>query len=266
MPKNKWSQNRRLRYILDLLQTGEELTVLDACDKLGVSEATIRRDFLLLVSEGKALKTWGGVARDPKEESFDAMSRYLGGPTDVNMLEAKIKIAESASSLIRDGDVVILDGGSTTMQMTPYISHKRIKVLTNSIALAYKIDKEKGSHGGAEVFLTGGILYPESGLLVGPIANQNIKMYHANITFLSCGALDVQGPSNNNQLVVETEQAMIAQSEKKVLLADSSKFNQKNMSRICTFKELDHLITDVQKELDAVYKEIKRQECNIVLV
>ena len=249
------TQGQRHKLILEYLQSHEELVVEEACQLFDASPATIRRDFNELVSDGRALKTWGGIIKN-YESSFINDKSLVVAPNANDPLEAqKRKIAEKAASFVQDGDVIIVDGGTTTFYMAPFLANKRIRVITNSIIIAYQIDKDKKEKQGAEVILTGGILYPESGLLVGPQANINIKQYKAKWAFLSCGALDNDGPSNSNQLVVETEQTIISQCEKTVLLADATKFGKRHMCQLCDWSSINYLITDAY-EPDSLNKTL----------
>lgn len=237
------TQGQRHRNIIDYLDEKGELVVEDACRLFEASPATIRRDFNELVEFGFAEKTWGGIIKKATNGTSDTMLPL--SYRQEQFIKEKIRIAEAAASFVKDGDVIIIDGGTTTFHMAPFIADKKIRVITNSIIIAYQIDKDKKSKQGAEVFITGGMLYPESGLLIGPQTNLSIKNYNAKYAFLSAGALDENGPTNSNQLVVETEQAIIQQSEKVVLLADHSKFGKRDMCRVCEWEEIDFLVTDI---------------------
>ena len=247
------TQGQRHRNILDYLEQHGELIVEEACKLFDASPATIRRDFNEIVEEGLAEKTWGGIIKK-LASGMDTMLP-LSYRQEQYTFEKK-KIAEKAASFVQDGDVVIIDGGTTTFQMAPFIANKKIRVITNSILIAYQIDKDKKTKQGAEVFLTGGMLYPDSGLLIGPQTNVGIKNYNANIAFLSAGAVDESGPSNSNQMVVETEQAIIAQSDKVVLLADHSKLGKRNMCRVCDWSKIDFLISNKEETTSSILEDL----------
>ncbi len=257
------TQGQRHRSILAYLEKEGELIVENASLLFEASPATIRRDFNDLAEQALADKTWGGII---KKSQYTVENSML--PLAYRQAQAtaeKLKIAEKAALLVQDGDVVMIDGGSTTFQMASFLANKRIRIITNSILIAYQIDKDKIEKKGAEVFLTGGMLYPESGLLVGPQANQNIKFYNAKWAFLSCGALDEEGPSNSNQLVVESEQAIISQSDIIVLLADHSKFGKRNMCKLCNWSDLNYIITN-QSEENHYYYNLENVKAKIMLV
>lgn len=258
-------QKTRHKKIVELLKSKNELDVNQACEIFKVSPATIRRDFSNLLNNKEISKTWGGLTMASKSESQDKMSsiahRQLLYSTE------KQKIAKKAASFVKDGDVIIIDGGTTTYFMIPYLAKKNIKVITNSILIAYYMDKDRlNKFGGAEIFLTGGFIYPNSELLVGPQAIANIKQYHADWAFLSVGGLELDLATNSNQLVVETERAMIEQCDKVIMLADSSKFGKKSMNKMCDLKEVDVLITNYDEKNGNMLEKMKGLGTNIIEV
>ncbi len=258
-------QKTRHKKIIDLLKSKNELDVNQACEIFNVSPATIRRDFSYLLNNKEIRKTWGGLTLVSKSEPQDDMDS-IAQRQSLHSTE-KQKIAEKAASFVNDGDVIIIDGGTTTFFMVPYLAKKNIKVITNSILIAYFMDKDRlNKFGGAEIFLTGGFIYPNSELLVGPQAIANIKQYHVDWAFLSVGGLELNLATNSNQLVVETERAMIEQCEKVIMLADSSKFGKKSMNKMCDLKEVDVLITNHDESNRDMLERMKKSGLNIIEV
>src|SRR5258708_2731396 len=181
-------RRQRQRQILELLQADPELAVDDACARLGASAATIRRQFARLAAEGRVEKTGGGVrlkADAPEPAGPAAFHDRLSE----NAAE-KRAIAEAAAVLLEDGDVVMIDGGTTTYQLCEFIALKRIRIITNSLVIAQAVDRLKGRQRGAEIYLTGGILHPESSVLAGPPAEPFLTRYHARSSFLSAAVVD----------------------------------------------------------------------------
>jgi DeoR/GlpR family transcriptional regulator of sugar metabolism len=233
----------RNRGILELLDEMGELSVTEVCTRLSLSPATARRAFARLAAEGLAEKVWGGLMRrNPVAGPGDDM--VPSGLRDKLNAEAKDAIARQAAMLVEDGDVVAIDGGTTTLRLSFYLANRPIRILTNSILIAHRIEQLRSGANSAEVFLTGGFVYPGSGLLVGPQAVANLRQYHSRWAFLSVGGLDEGGATNTNQLVVESERAMIEQAENAVILADHSKWDHRDMIRQCDWNEISRLITD----------------------
>jgi DeoR/GlpR family transcriptional regulator of sugar metabolism len=215
------------------------LSVEQACERLGASPATVRREFVQLAQEGRVEKTWGGVR---------AIASTPAGPAAFTKRLAenateKQAIAEAAAALLSDGDVVMIDGGTTTYQLCEYIAHKRIRIITNSLVIAQAVDRLKGRERGAEIYLTGGILEPESGVLSGPPAEAFLKRYHAQWAFLSAAGIDSREATNHNEAVLASERLMIERSDRVVLLADHTKLGRRAMCVLCSLGKVDHWFT-----------------------
>ncbi len=257
------NQRERLKEIKKYLLNHVDLDVSQACEVFQVSPATIRRDFNILLEDAEIEKTWGGISLKPQAIPPDELTSSTYRKTLHS--EEKRKIAEKAASLVKDGDVILVDGGTTTYYMTKYLATKNIRVITNSILIAHKIDIDRqAKFGGAEVFITGGFIYHNSGLLIGPQAIDNIKQYHANVAFLSVGGIESHAATNSNQLIVETERTMIEQSEKVVMLADSSKFGKKSMVKMCDIQEIDIIVTEYNQEKQEIVQLIKDQNVHVI--
>ena len=232
-------QSARLREIVALLREREEVSVEEVCSHFAISPATARRDFVALAESGKAEKTWGGM------RALDSQANPMlpSGMRQELYVEEKRRIAARAAAYCNDGDIIFVDGGTTTLQLARWFADRPLRIITNSLLVAYEIDRLRSGPGGAEVFLTGGYLYPRSGLLVGPEAKASLQKYRANIAFLSVGGINEEGISNNHHLVVEVERTMLKRAEFVVLLADQSKFGRRELMPECAWKEVDALVT-----------------------
>lgn len=234
-------RRQRQRQILELLQVDPELGVDDACAQLRASAATIRREFAQLAADGRVEKTWGGVRLKANASEPAGPAAFHHRLTE-NAAE-KRAIAEAAAALLEEGDVVMIDGGTTTYQLCEFIALKRIRIITNSLVIAQAVDRLKGRQRGAEIYLTGGILEPESSVLSGPPAEAFLKRYHARWAFLSAAGVDAKEATNHNEAVLASERLMIAQSEHVALLADHTKLGQRAMCALCSLAKVDHLFT-----------------------
>jgi DeoR/GlpR family transcriptional regulator of sugar metabolism len=233
----------RQRALIALVERQGDLTLEEACRSFAISPATVRRDFTEIVARGAAEKTWGGLR---KSTSGLAVSDDMvpSGLRETFNITLKERIARAACALVQDGDVLAIDGGTTTLCMAPHLANRRVRIITNSLLIAHRIDRLRTSPDGAEVFMTGGLMYPGSGLLVGPQAVENLGQYHTRWAFLSCSGLDTEGATNTNQLVVESERTMIRMSERTAVLADSTKWGKRGMVRICNWGDISLLVTD----------------------
>ena len=155
----------------------------------------------------------------------------------------KRAIAKAAAALPQEGDVLMIDGGTTTFQMAEFVAGRRLRVITNSLMIAQAIDQYQGSRRGAEVLMCGGTLQPESGIVAGSAAEAFLKRYRADWLFLGCAGVDADRVTNYDEAVLASEGLMIDRSAKLVLLADHTKIGRTAMCQLCGTKELNYLIT-----------------------
>jgi DeoR/GlpR family transcriptional regulator of sugar metabolism len=258
---NRWDRKKK---ILSLIESQFEMSVNEACGLLNASPATVRRDFEDLVEKGLVKKVWGGITA----KSGGGINHVMipVAIRETKFAEEKRRIAMKAASLVKEGDVIIIDGGTTTLSMAPFLANRKIRIITNSILIAHQIYKERELSQGAEVFLTGGLLFPDSGLLVGPQTSENIHQFNADLGFISVGGIDEEIATNTDQLIVANERAIIRQSEQVVILADHSKFGIKDMCKICRLDEVDILITDEHLSIQSHLKRLSRLDLEVVTV
>ncbi|MGB8168646.1 MAG: DeoR/GlpR family DNA-binding transcription regulator [Chthoniobacteraceae bacterium] len=254
----------RQRQILDLLLTDPELSVEEACTRLGASPATVRREFVQLAADGRVEKTWGGIrakTETPATVGPPAFAKRLSE----NAAE-KRAIAQAAAALLADGDVVMIDGGTTTYQLCEFIALKRLRIITNSLVIAETVDRIKRGQRGADVYLTGGILQPESGIVAGPPAEAFLRRYHANWAFLGAAGLDAKSATNYNEAVLASEHLMIEQSSRIAILVDHTKLGQQAMCNLCPVGKIDRVLTGEHKDSTAIVRGLSRAKLEIVTV
>jgi len=257
-------RRERQKKILNQIESQFEMSVREASELLLVSSATIRRDFEDLVKKGLVKKLWGGIMAKSGSGINHVMLPVAIRETQ--FAEEKRMIAQKGASFVKDGDVVIIDGGTTTLAMAPFLANRNVRILTNSVLIAHQIYKERDSESGAEVYLTGGLLYPDSGLLVGPQTIENIQQVNADFGFISVGGIEGDMASNTDQLVVANERAIIRQSEQAVILADHSKFGNKDICRLCSLLEVDILITDEHPSILHWQKKLPGMDLKVITV
>jgi DeoR family transcriptional regulator, ulaG and ulaABCDEF operon transcriptional repressor len=249
-------RRQRLKHLLELLATREELSVDEACEWLAASPATIRRAFAELAQSGQVDKTWGGIrlASAPAAPlAPPAFAKRLA-----NQADEKRAIARAAAALIHEDDVVMIDGGTTTYRLAEFLAGKRIRVITNSLVIANAIDQFQGSRRGAEVLLCGGTLQPESGIVAGPAAESFLKRYQADWLLLGCAGIDTEHVTNFEEAVLASERLMIERSSRIALLADQTKLGRTAMCTLCPVRRLDHLFTGESAEQSGLLRKIER--------
>src|SRR6516225_5228677 len=174
----------RRRAIVDFVNQNGRALVRELARKFGSSEITIRRDLELLHEHGLIYRTHGGALpiRAGSESDRDLTQRELQHPRE------KLKIAAAAARMIKEGQSIILDSGSTTTAVARVLrDFKQLTVITNAINIAGEL---AGSS--VDVILTGGMLRKNSYSLVGPIAEESLRRLKADILFLGVDGFDTQ--------------------------------------------------------------------------
>lgn len=231
----------RRRRILELLGTESFVTVEQVQKLLGASPATIRRDFAELSEQALVVRGHGGVHRI---DNAPVMGVLPLSRRRVEHPEGKERIAAAAAALLRPDDVVIIDGGSTTAGLAHHLSPK-VRVITNSLTLATAMTESRAQRAPApEINMTGGYIYPNSEVLLGPQTVTALREYNANWAFLGASGVTPEGILNSNNLVVDTQREMIARAEKVAFLIDGSKWMRTAMVRVCPLAGVDVIISD----------------------
>lgn len=253
-------RSKRHEQILRATAETGQLSVTEAVALLGASQATIRRDFNQLTREGTVERVRGGIRMVHNQKMLPFAFR------EVRNLKEKLAIARHAVQLLKTGDVVFVDGGTTTLQLGEYLLAKPLRIITNSVRLSAALESRSSNRAALEIFLTGGFLFPHSGLLVGPSAQAGLGQYHANWAFLSASGLSEAGLFNDNEHVVESERVMIANADRVVVLADHSKIGKHAMCHICNLERIDILITDKNPLSDQLLDQLTRRNLETIRV
>jgi len=231
----------RRELILRVLREGRFAAVADIAELAKSSEATVRRDLTRLESEGLARRVRGGGEIAASAQGAAGVAAEL--PIEQRkgiMTEKKRLIARVAAGLCRDGETVLIDGGSTTFHMAEFISGLKLQVITNSFAIAVELVRRSR----CTVILNGGIINPESQLVLDPFAEDMFANYAASKAFMGVYGIDETGATNTETLLIKTERAMIDRARELVILADSSKFDRRGSLWLCGFDRISTIITD----------------------
>lgn len=227
----------RRRAILESVNRDGRVLVGELALHFNTSEVTIRKDLEILHSNGLLHRTHGGAL--PSREMA------LSDPTlrEKERLHRKEKhrIAEAAAAMTHEGQVVILDSGTTTTAIARALRRfHNLTVITNSVNIAAEL---AGTD--VEVILTGGTLRKNSFSLVGPIAEDTLRRLNADILFLGVDGLDVRyGLSTPNLLEAKVNRVMVDVSKTVVAVCDASKFGRRSLSLIVPPTSVHRVITD----------------------
>jgi DeoR family transcriptional regulator of aga operon len=237
MEKTKRNTVQRRTLILEKLDGDGQVFVNNLSDQFDVSEVTIRNDLLQLEKKHMLIRARGGAIKINRV----GIDHELSQKHRLN-LEQKQRIGKRAAKLVKEGDTIIIDSGTTTMEMTKNISpDARITVITNALNIANHLAHNPNT----EVIIPGGFLRKESLSLVGTPAEKSLKNYLSDKVFLGVDGLDINyGLMTPNVEEAHLNQAMIEISQKVIVLADSSKIFKRSLAIICPVSKIDVLITD----------------------
>ncbi|HXW73929.1 MAG TPA: DeoR/GlpR family DNA-binding transcription regulator [Steroidobacteraceae bacterium] len=248
----------RRRRICELLRAEGRVTVEALAARFGTSQVTIRADLSTLESNGALTRTHGGALSVPDVDQ----------PLNVKQLQhhaEKLRIAEAAAALIRDGETLILDSGTTTAEIARRIRTldlKSVNVITNALNIAALLIEVPS----VRLIMPGGILRRESNSLSGPMAEAALDTLQANRLYLGADGIDPQiGIMTPHLAEAELNAKMIAISRQVVVVADSSKFARSNISLIARVEQLHMLITDRAAPVEAV-EQLQQRGVEVRLV
>ncbi|MGA8430268.1 MAG: transcriptional repressor AgaR [Candidatus Sulfotelmatobacter sp.] len=227
----------RRRHILEILNRDGRVLVVDLAKQFRTSQVTIRKDLDALEAHGRIHRSHGG-ALPARESALDDPT--LREKEKLHRKE-KLQIAAAAARMVREGQVVILDSGTTTTAIARALrKFQTLTVITNAVNIAAEL-----SGSSLEVILTGGTLRKNSFSLVGPIAEETLRRLNGDILFLGVDGFDVQhGLTTPNLLEAKVNRAMMDVARVVVAVCDSSKFGRRTLSSIAPPSGVHYLITD----------------------
>src|SRR5690349_4433370 len=141
---------------------------------------------------------------------------------------------------IHPNQTVIIDAGTTCYHAARHLEARTPQVFTNSLPVANLF----AAANKLEVVISGGVIYPRLGVLVGPLAVEAFGKIRADVAIMSCGGIAVDGVTNSHGLLIDIQRAMIQAAQRVVFCIDSSKFGRQSISRLCELDAIDVVVTD----------------------
>ncbi|MGC8787865.1 MAG: DeoR/GlpR family DNA-binding transcription regulator [Anaerolineae bacterium] len=235
------TNEKRKLAILEELANAHRVLVSDLSQKFGVSEVSIRRDLEELEARGLLRRVWGGAVSVPQtilEWSFNEKMMMHK--------EQKERIGRAAAALVKDGDVIIMDSGTTVVHVARHISRDiltsgHLTVITSSLPIVRELGCWKGVH----LILLGGIYLPQQEVVAGPQSIACLSGLHADKMFLGAGGLSLEvGATTATVLDAEVDRACVKASDQVIAVIDSSKIGRKGLATVVPLTDIDILITD----------------------
>ncbi len=236
--------------ILDVLSRNGKVYVSDLSKKFSVSKVTLRNDLKRLEQDGFLRRIHGGALKTHQVAVDLALAEK-----EKKHAEEKRMISRVAAEMIEDGDTIILDSGTTTMEIARSIKNRTgITVITNALNIAMELANQQG----IEVIIAGGNLREKSFALVGPHAEHLLSEYYADKFFLGVDGFSSRyGVTTPNIMEARLNRIMVEHAREVIVVTDSSKFGKRSLSLIVTIDKIDRVITDKdipEDELAALQK------------
>lgn len=232
----------RERLILEAMEPTGFVTYRDLEAKLAASPATIRRDLTRLEDAGRIVRVHGG-AKLPSDDDLTENQHLSGTPFEdaiTQNLAAKRAIGRAAAALCRAGEGIMIDGGTTTLQMCAHLAGLGCQVLTNSLHIVNALLPQADT----QLLLPSGTVFREQNIVLAPAGEASMPRFHAPKLFMGAAAVGPQGVMQQDVILVAAERRLIDRAEEVILLVDSTKFHSSSGAIVCGLDEVDVLVTD----------------------
>jgi DeoR family transcriptional regulator, ulaG and ulaABCDEF operon transcriptional repressor len=231
----------RDRVILNLLEEQRFVSFRELSRRLSASAATLRRDLERLQEAGKLKRVRGGAQIGAAAEIAGFHLQGVPFHENVNLNRAaKEAIGKAAAELCRPGEAVIIDGGSTTLQMCPHLEPLRLQVLTNSLHIVSALLQQPNTG----VSIPGGVVFREQNIVLDPFVDAGTRSFHASRMFIGAAAVSRYGLMQSDIILVQAERKLLNLADQLIALIDSSKFAASAGHLLCELPRVRTMITD----------------------
>ena len=229
------NQDERLIRILNFLETHKTMNIKQMCDMYNISRDTARRDIVKLSKNNAVVRTYGGVALSTFHKKIDNYQER-----SLNELETKKLIGMEASNYIANNDMIYLDVSTTVNFITQYFTSKNVTIVTNSIDSAYTLAQSED----ATIHFLGGVLKKSTRHVTGYSTTEKLKDYHFNKVFIGAVGITDEGIYYGFEEDIHFKRELIKHADQVILLADHTKFHQRQNYKALTLESIDTFITD----------------------
>jgi DeoR family transcriptional regulator of aga operon len=238
------------------------VNVSELSKRFGVSEVTIRKDLKILKERKLLVRVHGGAIMNTNVVSDESEERNIHFKMLVNSRE-KEAIGRAAAAHIKEGDTILLDAGTTTLQVAKNLDRfQDLTIITNSANIMMEALKYKRFR----VLLVGGSVRESSMSMVGSLAESNLKLFYCDKLFLGVDSFSVEaGLSTPNVEEASTNQVMISRAREVIAVFDSSKINKRALAFITMPDKINTVIIDSKLPAD-VHNQLKAMNINVEIV
>jgi DeoR family transcriptional regulator, ulaG and ulaABCDEF operon transcriptional repressor len=237
----------REKLILETVNQRGFISFQELEQRVAASPATIRRDLERMMIAGLLTRVRGGAkkneSKNSKRPAPDAGQHLTGVPFEENVNRHKAEketIGRAAAKLCNAGEAVMIDGGSTTLQMCQHVRGLNLQVLTNSLRIVSALLLQPGTR----VLVPAGQVFPEQNIILAASSDDGMQRFHAPKLFMSAAAVGSAGLMQADIMLVGVERRLIDRADEIIVLLDSSKFDGPSGHIVCGLDEIDALITD----------------------
>jgi DeoR/GlpR family transcriptional regulator of sugar metabolism len=163
-------------------------------------------------------------------------------------LAEKEAIGRACAALIQPQQSIMIDAGTTVFHVARYLEDKKPQIITNSLPVANLY----ASSSQVEVVVSGGVVYPRLGVLVGPLAVESFSKIHADVAIMSAGGITAESVTNSHGLLIEIQRAMMRGARQVIFCLDHTKFGRQSVSFLCTLDSIHTIVTDREAPPDLV--------------
>src|SRR3984957_13968863 len=225
----------RQKRIQEYLNRVEFASLEELAKEVDASVSSVRRDVAALELAGSLRRMHGGARLvNPPSDEFAFTAR------DTHQLAEKEAIGRACAELIRPNQTVIIDAGTTAYHVAKNLESKMPQIITNSLPVANYF----AAANRVELILSGGVIYPRLGVLVGPLAVEAFSKIHADVAVMSAGGFTLEGITNSHLLLIEIQRAMIAAAQRVIFCLDHTKLSRRSVAPLCGLDSIDTLVTD----------------------
>ncbi len=233
--------SERNLYILKRINDKGVINIKDVARELNISETTVRRDFEKLEQKGKLRRVQGGATLNSGEdEALESAELTMSEKGTLNHAE-KLLVASHAARLVKDGDCVFLDAGTSIAPMAELLMQKNIRLVTYSTLFLKSIKNPV-----AEIYMIGGQYLPHYNMFLGLAAEEMLEKFQFDHAFIGCFglSLDIQKAYTVELKSANMKRIAMKHARQSYLLADHTKFSKTGFYSFAAFEEFDKIFCD----------------------
>ena len=256
------SARERREWIARLVDESQRVSVAELTERFGVTDVSIRRDLVILENDGRLRRVHGGAVSHAAKLSTGVYAGKLR-----LQREQKARIGAAAARLLRPGEVVLFDSGTTVAQVAAHMpAPMRAPNAFTAVTYSLPVVDEIGTWEAPHLVCLGGLYLPDYRSFVGPATIAGLRELVADVIFVGCDGLTVEsGLTTPHVLVAEVGAAATSRARRVIALADASKLGRQGFKPIVPLSGVDLLITDTDADPRRV-AELRHAGVEVLLV